>query len=151
MAIEWTPEKVNACAALYGKVNWELGVGDRCVKYSELGNDPQDIELVNSVGGDSTEFMRGKIWLLTSDDVEKILCSMGYSIRTSTTRLDGVGGIAHSTNVTLISNGSEVAAVTDSDPHFARLKILQRVVNNVHSNERETVVETGEETSDLNE
>jgi len=123
---------VNACAALFGKINWNVGVGDRCVKFDELGNDPQDIELVNSVGNDSTDFMKGKVWLLTSDDVEGILCSMGYTIATSTHRVDGVGGIAHTTGITINNGGVEFTA-HDSDPHWARLKVLQKVVNNEQS------------------
>lgn len=130
MAIEWTPEKVNACAALYGKVNWELGVGDRCVKHSELGNDPQEIEMVNSVGGDSVEFMRGKVWLLNSDDVEKVLLAKGYSVFASIEREKDVGGILHHSAVSVTSpNGDVQFRCTDSDPHFARLKLLQRVVS----------------------
>ena len=129
MTIEWTPEKVNACAALYGNLNWKIGVGDRCVLFDELGNDPQDIQLVNNVGSDSVEFMRGKVWLLTSDDIERILCGMGYDISVSILREKNVGGIAHTTTVTASSNSSSPVTTKDSDPHLARLKLLQRVVN----------------------
>lgn len=151
MAIEWTPEKVNACAALYGKLNWNVSVGDRCVKYEELGNDPQNIELINSVGSDSTEFMRGKVWLLTSDDIENILCNMGWAVQTHTARLGNVGGIAHMTHITLIMTDMTDVSVSDSDPHFARLKVLQRVVNNGQSIYRQGAPQEREEVTEANE
>jgi len=151
MAIEWTPEKVNACAALYGKVNWSISVGDRCVKHAELGNDPQDIELVNSVGGDSTEFMRGKVWLLTSDDVENVLRSMGYCMNINVNREADVGGIAHITTISVWRPGEGEQTVSDPDTHYAMLKALQRVVNNEQPRPRQEAIEERETTPETNE
>lgn len=127
MAVEWTSEKITACAVFFGKLPWRISVGDKCVKRTELFKDQPQIELVNSIGPDAFEFMKDKVWLLTSDDIENILLERGWILSTHTSKIPDVGGLLNECTVSVSDeNGTSISA-NDHDPHFARIKLLQRV------------------------
>jgi len=134
MAVEWTAEKIAACVPLFGKVRWNLSPGDRCiVKPGPDDNDENvEIELVNSVGADSDQFMENKVWLLTSDDVETIILGRGYSLAVLATKDSDKGGISHTVGFKCWKGDEKDPKSSfessGSDPHFVRLKLLQQVL-----------------------